>query len=64
MLRRGNREPIGPLEYARRLHLRLLFFVTLIFLYAPIVVLVIFSFNDSRRGGNVIWRGFTTDYYV
>lgn len=64
MFRRSNREPIGPLEYARRLHLRLLFFVTLVFLYAPIVVLVIFSFNDSRRGGNVIWRGFTTDYYV
>jgi len=64
MFRRNNREPIGPLEYARRLHLRVLFFVTLVFLYAPIVVLVIFSFNDSRRGGNVIWRGFTTDYYV
>ena len=64
MFRRRNREPIGPLEYARRLHLRVLFLVTLVFLYAPIVVLVIFSFNDSRRGGNVIWRGFTTDYYV
>jgi len=24
---------------------------------------VVFSFNNSRRGGNVIWKGFTTKYY-
>jgi len=33
----------------------------LVFLYAPLLVLMIFSFNDSRR--NVVWRGFTTRYY-
>ena len=64
MLRRRKREPVGPLEYARRLHLRILFAATLLFLYAPIVVLIIFSFNNSRRGGNVVWRGFTTKYYA
>jgi len=31
------------------------------FLFAPIVVLVIFSFNDSRRV--FVWRGFTTEWY-
>lgn len=31
------------------------------FLYAPLVVLMIFSFNDSKR--NVVWRGFTFKYY-
>jgi spermidine/putrescine transport system permease protein len=31
------------------------------FLFAPIVVLVIFSFNVSRR--NFVWLGFTTDWY-
>jgi ABC-type spermidine/putrescine transport system permease subunit II len=31
------------------------------FLFAPIVVLIIFSFNDSRR--NFVWRGFTLDWY-
>jgi spermidine/putrescine transport system permease protein len=31
------------------------------FLFAPIVVLIIFSFNDSRR--TFIWRGFTLDWY-
>ena len=35
--------------------------VTFIFLYAPILVLIIFSFNDSRR--NITWRGFTFKYY-
>jgi spermidine/putrescine transport system permease protein len=31
------------------------------FLFAPIVVLIIFSFNSSRR--NFVWQGFTTDWY-
>ncbi len=31
------------------------------FLFGPIVVLIIFSFNDSRR--NFQWRGFTLDWY-
>lgn len=55
------RRPIAPLEYSRRLWLRLTFLVTIAFLYAPIVILVVFSFNDSRR--NIVWRGFTLKYY-
>ncbi|MDE2357143.1 MAG: ABC transporter permease [Alphaproteobacteria bacterium] len=31
-------------------------------LYAPLAVLVAFSFNDSRR--DVVWRGFTLHYYA
>ena len=31
------------------------------FLFTPIVVLILFSFNDSRR--NFAWRGFTLDWY-
>ncbi|MDU8943662.1 ABC transporter permease [Ovoidimarina sediminis] len=54
----------GPFDYARKRSLQIVFLLTTIFLYAPILVLIIFSFNNSRRGGNVIWRGFTTDYYV
>ncbi|MFN8630615.1 MAG: ABC transporter permease [Chloroflexota bacterium] len=30
-------------------------------LFAPIVVLILFSFNSSKR--NFIWRGFTLDWY-
>ena len=32
-----------------------------IFMYAPILVVVIFSFNDAKYGGP--WRGFTFDWY-
>lgn len=32
-----------------------------VFLFAPIAVLILFSFNDSRR--NFQWRGFTLDWY-
>ena len=32
------------------------------FLYAPLITLMAFSFNNSRR--NIVWRGFTLDYYV
>jgi spermidine/putrescine transport system permease protein len=31
------------------------------FLFAPIVVLIVFSFNDSRR--TFVWRGFTLNWY-
>ena len=32
-----------------------------IFIYAPVVVMIVFSFNDSRV--NVVWSGFTLKYY-
>ena len=60
----GNRSKAGPFEYSRKWSLRLFFILGTVFLYAPIVVLIIFSFNDSRRGGNIIWKGFTTKYYT
>jgi len=34
----------------------------LFFMYAPIAVLIIFSFNDSRSRGT--WEGFTLDWYI
>ena len=53
--------PVGPLDYARRTWVRLMLMVVFVFLYAPIVTLIAFSFNDSRR--NIVWQGFTLDYY-
>ena len=61
---RRSRERAGPFDYSRKWSLRGLFLIGTVFLYAPILVLVAFSFNDSRRGGNVIWKGFTTEYYA
>ena len=56
-----RRHPIGPLDYSRRLWIRASLLATFVFLYAPIVTLIAFSFNDSRR--NIVWRGFTLKYY-
>jgi spermidine/putrescine transport system permease protein len=57
----GRRQRAGPLEYSRKLWLRLWLGATFLFLYAPIAILILFSFNDSRR--NIVWQGFTLDYY-
>ena len=35
-----------------------------IFLYAPIVVLIVFSFNDSATKSRTVWSGFTFKWYV
>ncbi len=56
-----RRQPIGPLDYTRRAWIRLTLLGTFIFLYSPILTLMAFSFNDSRR--NIVWRGFTLKYY-
>ena len=41
---------------------RIYLFLVMIFLYAPIAVLIILSFNSSRS--RVIWGGFTTRWYL
>ena len=40
---------------------RLYTIIVFLFLYAPIVVMIVFSFNDSKLRGR--WVGFTTDWY-
>ncbi|MDR1132042.1 MAG: ABC transporter permease [Oscillospiraceae bacterium] len=40
---------------------KLLTALTYIFLYAPIVVLIVFSFNGSKS--RTVWSGFTLDWY-
>jgi spermidine/putrescine transport system permease protein len=53
--------PLAPLEYTKRLWMRCWMAAILFFLYAPLIALVVFSFNDSKR--NIVWRGFTFKYY-
>jgi spermidine/putrescine transport system permease protein len=57
-----SKAPPGPLEYMRRWPIRISLAVVLVYLYAPLITLMAFSFNNSRR--NIVWRGFTLDYYV
>lgn len=41
---------------------RLYTFLIFLFLYAPIIVLIIFSFNNSKSRG--VWNGFTLKWYI
>ena len=51
---RGNTSPLS------KLYMALIF----LFLYAPIVVLIIFSFNDTKTMSRSVWSGFTFRWYV
>jgi len=51
----------APLDYLARWPLRLWIGLVALFLYAPLVTLIAFSFNESRR--NIVWTGFTLDWY-
>ena len=41
---------------------RIYTFLIFMFLYAPIIVLIIFSFNNSKSRG--VWNGFTLKWYI
>ena len=61
MVKRRRRRRSTPLEYGRKRWIQLIVALNFLFLYFPIVSLIAFSFNDSRR--NVTWQGFTLKYY-
>ena len=46
--RRHRREPPGPLDYLRRWPIRAWLAMVTVFLYAPLVTLMAFSFNDQQ----------------
>ncbi|MBC6406176.1 MAG: ABC transporter permease [Rhodospirillales bacterium] len=52
---------IAPLDYSRRWSLRWVIVATTVFLYAPILILIAFSFSESRRLVKI--EGFTLKWY-
>lgn len=58
---RWRRVPVAPLDYTRRWWLRSWVGLVALFLYAPLLVLIVYSFNDSKA--NIVWKGFTFKYY-
>jgi len=60
-VRRRGRRRSNPLDYSRKTWMRLTMGGAFFFLYFPIVSLIVFSFNDSKR--NITWKGFTLRYY-
>jgi len=57
-----RKTPPGPLDYLNRWPIRTWLTLVFIYLYAPMLTLMAFSFNNDKR--NIVWRGFTLDYYV
>jgi spermidine/putrescine transport system permease protein len=60
-MKKSDQSPPGPLEYLRRWPLQAWLVMVGVFLYAPLITLMAFSFNDSKR--NIVWQGFTLKYY-
>lgn len=52
---------ITIVDYHKIKLVQVVFWSTIVFFYAPIITLIAYSFNDSRR--NIVWRGFTFKYY-
>jgi spermidine/putrescine transport system permease protein len=59
---RSRRPALAPLDYLSRWPLRAWLTGVYAFLYTPLIALIVFSFNNSRR--NIVWKGFTFDYYI
>jgi spermidine/putrescine transport system permease protein len=59
---RERKAPAAPLEYLRHWPIRTWLVLVTVYLYAPLLTLVVFSFNNSKR--IVVWRGFTFDWYL
>src|SRR5690606_35746256 len=59
--RRRQRDRAAPLDVARKRWIQVALVLIFLFLYFPIVALIAFSFNDSKR--NITWQGFTLKYY-
>ena len=59
---RAKRLPPGPLEYLRRWPIQAWLVAVTLFLYVPLISLMVFSFNNSKS--NIAWHGFSFKYYV
>ncbi len=57
---RPRKAPPAPLDYLGRWPLRAWLIGVLAFLYTPLLIMMAFSFNNSKHN---VWRGFTLHYY-
>src|ERR1700741_3700722 len=53
---RRRREAIAPLDFTRRRWLKAVLIANFVFLYFPIVALIAFTLNESKR--NIPWQVF------
>lgn len=53
--------PPGPLEYLRRWPIQAWLIGVTVFLYAPLISMMVFSFNSTRS--TTVWKSFSLKYY-
>lgn len=59
--KRQSRTAPAPLEYLRRWPIQAWLIAVTLFLYVPLLSMMIFSFNDIKD--TVVWHGFSLKYY-
>lgn len=58
----AKRPARAPLDYLGTPLMKFWLSGVFIFLYTPLLILMLFSFNDSKA--NIVWKGFTLKWYV
>jgi spermidine/putrescine transport system permease protein len=58
----AKKPPRAPLDYLGAPSMKAWLIAVFVFLYTPLFVLILFSFNDSKA--NIVWKGFTFKWYV
>ena len=53
---------VTPFDWRRMPELKLLSILALAFLYAPLLVLIVYAFNDNRLA--LVWTGFSTRWFA
>jgi spermidine/putrescine transport system permease protein len=58
--RRTTKRPSGPIRWVREHSIPIIGSLVLLYMFLPIFVVVLFSFNDPTGKTNYVWEGFTT----
>jgi spermidine/putrescine transport system permease protein len=58
----AKKPPRAPLDYLGAPTMKAWLMGVFIFLYTPLFVLMLYSFNDSKA--NIVWKGFTFKWYI
>jgi spermidine/putrescine transport system permease protein len=58
----AKKPPRAPLDYLGAPSMKAWLIGVFVFLYTPLFVLMLFSFNDSKA--NIVWKGFTFKWYI
>lgn len=58
----NKKPPRAPLDYLGAPSMKAWLIGVFVFLYTPLFVLMLYSFNDSKA--NIVWKGFTLKWYI